>query len=66
MTSPSPDIPPAATPEADWAEQQQSVDPADDAELVGPSPRAAVDRAEADEADLVEQEIPAYLEDDEV
>lgn len=65
MTSPSSEIPPADAPEADWAEQHQSAAPVDEAGLDEPVRGAGVDLPEADEADVVEQEIPAYVDDDE-
>ena len=70
MTLSSPDTPPIEVPEADWAEQAVAVDPlaeADaDAEPNGNAVPANISRGirEADDADLVEQEIPVYGEDD--
>jgi hypothetical protein len=68
MTLSSSDNPPADVPEADWAEQALAADPQAEAEgESGPRPTnvASVLR-EADDADLAEQEIVVYGEDDDI
>jgi hypothetical protein len=68
MTTPSSDTPPADVPEADWAEQALEADPLAEAEgESGPRPAnvAGVLR-EADDADLAEQGIVVYGEDEDV
>ena len=67
MTLPSFDTPPADVPEADWAEQAVEADPLADAEAENDTTQPAyVGRGlrAVDDADLVEQETPAYVEDD--
>ena len=69
MTLPSSDTPPADVPEADWAEQAVDADPRVDAEAEDDTAQPAyVGRGlrEVDDADLAEQETPAYVEDDDV
>ena len=69
MTLPSPDTPPADVPEADWAEQAVDADPLADAEAEDRTRPTREHRPwlrEVDDADLVEQETPAYVEDDDV
>ena len=68
MTLSSPDTPPTDVPEADWAEQALEANPLAEAEGdSGPRPTnvASVLR-EADDADLAEQEIVVYGEDEDV
>ena len=69
MTIPSSDTPPADVPEADWAEQAVEADPLVDAEADEDAAQPAyVGRGlrEVDDADLAEQETPAYVEEDDV
>ena len=68
MTTPSSDTPPADVPEADWAEQAAEADPlADEAKDESAQPAfAGRGLREADDADLAEQETPAYVEDDDL
>jgi hypothetical protein len=69
MTLPSSDTPPADVPEADWAEQAVEADPLAGEDSEDDTTQAAyVGRGmrEVDDADLVEQETPAYFEDDDV
>jgi len=70
MTPPSSTTPPADVPEADWAEQALEANPQSESEAEGESgPRptnvASVLR-EADDADLAEQGIVVYGEDEDV
>jgi hypothetical protein len=57
---------PEDVPAADWAEQQEDADPAQEAEgalpVWGPP---NVDTVEADEADLAEQRVPVFFPDEE-
>jgi hypothetical protein len=69
MTLSSPDTPPIDVPEADWAEQAVEADPLAEAEAENELTRpanVARDLREADEADVVEQETLAYVEDDDL
>ena len=69
MTLPSSDTPPAGVPEADWAEQAVDADPLVDAEAEDDATQPAyVGRGlrEVDDADLAEQETPAYVDDDDL
>jgi hypothetical protein len=66
MTNPPADSPGDEVPESDWAEQNTDADPL--AEVDGspgdlPAPLARGTR-EANEADLAEQEVVAYVDDE--
>ena len=68
MTTPSSDTPPADVPEADWAEQAAEADPlADEADEQSAQPAlSGRGLREVDDADLAEQETPAYVQDDDL
>jgi hypothetical protein len=67
MTIPSSDTPPADVPEADWVEQAVDAGPLSEEDIELESAQAAYlgrGLREVDDADLAEQETPAYSEDD--
>jgi len=64
MSQPSSQTPPLSVPDADWAEQHAEAGPAraEEEATVAPVPAAWV---EADEADLVEQQVEVFLDEEE-
>ncbi len=66
MSKPLPKTPPENVPEADWSEQVVGADPlTDEAGEPGSRPDIGPGVAEANEADVAEQETLAYGESDE-
>ena len=66
VSKPRPEILPENVPEADWAEQVVDADPlTDEAGEPGSRPDIIPGRAEANDADVAEQETLAYGEADE-